>query len=368
MDLDVTEWYHDRRYSHITERSPDPKLFANFYKTNRQEFILRPGEMIFIPSGMFHFVFSEDPDPETGLCMAINFWYDTLYKGDEGDLDEKAKFGWHDIHLKFDEIFNIIKSKKLKVHTSRNKYFPPRFMRHRYKGVSEDFMSFNDFYEAKNSEHYVAQFKCQELEKFAISHKNSIKDSAIWMNWGNCHTIPHYDGMDNWLCQLKGTRRVILIPQSDRELMYLLNPYPVKLLKKIFDNYQKAIEKHDFIHRENGTLNSDIRDQLLEHGDAIIECILLEQSYERELETRKPIQSHSRWKTFKIKKYLENEEVPNEDYIGILWFLTEGKVQIQDDIIDVDCPGCTVSFSAKIPVKVLSDCILITPHGSGDGT
>ena len=243
---EIKKWFHHRRYSKISERYPDPHVCPDFYKANKQEYILRPGEMIFIPTGMFHFVFSEDPDPETGLCAAINFWYEHSHGSgnDEGDHNEKAQFGWHDIHLKFDEILQIIKGKEMRLNESNTICFPPKFIIDSFPGIDikETKTTFEKFYKDKNPKQYIAQYADKELDKFAIPYKNKLNDSSVWINWGYCYTLPHYDGQDNWLCQIKGTRRIILIPQNERDLLYILNPYPVSLLRKIFDATNNSID------------------------------------------------------------------------------------------------------------------------------
>jgi hypothetical protein len=268
-DKNLHQFYTDRRYSSITEKYPDPKIYPNFYKANRMEYILRPGEMIFIPAGMFHFVHSEDPDPETGLCVAINFWYFCSGKTDEGDPNEKIKFGWHNIN--FDEILPIIKEKKeIKYMRSETNCFPPSFNNKKFPNTKQINTSFEEFYNNKNKNEYITQFICKEIEKFQIPYKNKLRESALWINWGNCYTIPHYDGMDNWLCQLKGTRRVILVPQDERDLLYTINPYPLSFIISVYESlkdkksnkvdvsikFEKS-EKNDILSNINVKINSN---------------------------------------------------------------------------------------------------------------
>jgi hypothetical protein len=396
----ITEWYHDKRYSSITSRYPDRKIFPDFYKTKRQEFILRPGEMIFIPAGMFHFVFSEDPDPETGLCAAVNFWYchsaeneegwkgcDEGWRGwenDEGCSRGQPRIGWHNIHLKFDEICSILEKKdKLKVNSSDYGYFPPDFMKHRYPYISTHSLSFKEFCEARNPDHYMAQTKCPEIEKFAIPHIYPLKDSNIWLNWGNRYTLPHYDGMDNWLCQLKGTRRVMLIPQSQRNFLYLLNPYPLKLLNTIYGIVMKSDKNTKNINHEanrdheanidNDVINLDNITKFLEaiegSDEIIITCRDLEISYGNQLQYHTEhgvsIPSHKKWRTFKIKHYQQNDVIEYENDFGVSWFIKEGSVQVGEVNFDMK-PGDAISFVGN-SLKVLTNCIIITPHGSDNG-
>lgn len=375
MQEDIEKWYHDRRYSQIENRYPDKNIFPKFYKANRQEFILRPGEMIFIPAGMFHFVFSEDSDPETGLCAAINFWYESPH-GDEGNENEKPKFGWHNIHKKFDKIIDTLKKNPLRIVSSSTKIFPPYKMSERYTYIKEKTMSFEDFYEAKNSCHYLPQYKSHDFEEFAIPYKTPLIESTVWINWGNCNTLPHYDGMDNWLCQLKGTRRIILIPQTDRDLLYLINPYPIKLLDDIYKKCQKDVvlveEKIETRNKTSKTIHRTkdltIKDKLLQtigdEDEIIIMCKDLEISYEKNISIHQP-EPHMKWKTFMIKKYKTNEYVTSFKFMNVMWFLTDCKIDVNDTEIDVEA-GETIS-SLPTPVKVLSDGIIIIPHGSDNG-
>ena len=60
------------RYSYITTEFPDRKQFPKFYEAKRIEIILEPGDMLYLPAGWYHWVFSEDPDPDTGLNVALN--------------------------------------------------------------------------------------------------------------------------------------------------------------------------------------------------------------------------------------------------------------------------------------------------------
>jgi hypothetical protein len=376
---DIENWYNERRYSKITDREPDPNVFPDFYKARRIEFLLKPGNMIYIPSGMFHFVFSEDPDPETGLCVAINFWYQNSHGegNDEGHPNEKPMFGWHDLHLQFNDILSVIKEKKtIKIAKSSSGCFPPHNLEKYYPYLKDTFSTFDEFYKRRNPEEYIAQHAARELDRYAIQHKTPLKDTAIWINWGHVNTLPHYDGMDNWLCQLKGTRRVILIPQSDRHLLYIFNPYPVELLNKLKNgnsNNNSPVKQDDgeFLHKLNGVMDQNTMEQIIKtldnNQECIIACEILERSYEKELMYKEihscPTAGHPKWRTFKVKKYFVNDQVPSAKHMGALWFLTDAAVEINQKCINDIVKGDSISFSPDISAKILKDCILITPHG-----
>lgn len=367
-------WFNDRRYSKITCKHPDRKIYPDFYKARRMEYILRPGEMIFIPKGWFHFVFSEEPDEETGLCAAINFWYPSNQNESLDSSHLKPKFGWHDI--KFSEVYEIIKSNIFNVTISRLEIFAPTIMDFRFP-VSTDFMSFEEFYKARNSHHYIAQNKFEKLNKFSIPFETPVNDSTVWINWGHCKTLPHYDLQDNWLCQLQGTRRVILTPNEDRDFMYTFNPYPLELIYKI-----KTRQEETLIHIENGAIDSNVVKELLEalgnQDEALIECTGLSLSFERELKMQNcllfkngsyELPSNIECKIFKIKKYKPGERIQSEFQLGSLWFITKGSVTIRKSCICTDF-GDVISYPGNwmYPVKVESECIIITPYGSSNGT
>jgi hypothetical protein len=79
------------RYSYITSEFPDKKQFPRFYEAKRTEIILEPGDMLFLQSGWYHWVFSEEPDPDTGLNVAINYWYTTKWNMAMLDKDPPIK-------------------------------------------------------------------------------------------------------------------------------------------------------------------------------------------------------------------------------------------------------------------------------------
>jgi hypothetical protein len=57
--------------------------------------------------------------------------------------------------------------------------------------------------------------------------------SSVWINYGNARCLIHYDEYDNWLCQLQGTKRVILFPHEDRDKLYMLNPVSINVINTI---------------------------------------------------------------------------------------------------------------------------------------
>jgi len=366
--MNESEWFHDRRYSEITQKYPDRVIYPNYYKTHRMEFILRPGEKIFIPAGWFHFVHSEEPDPESGLCIALNFWYET--KGPKVEYNKvKPKFAWHRIPC--DEVIEETKHiGKLRIVKSQTNYFPPSHMKYRFPWISEECMTFDEFYDSRNSSYYITQNSNKVFDKWAPQMNSKLASSNLWINWGNCYTLIHYDGQDNWLCQLEGKRRVILFPPSDRDNLYLFNNYPVEL---IYDIDTKYNNDENFIRYSAKTLSDNLIKELLDvlgdQNEVFVECTDLSKSFNRELSFYNDLLRKNRSELlevaphmFSIKRYSKNERLKYQHDFGIIWTLTEATLIIRKDNPNLK-PGDSMCYPGNwmYPVKILEDCILIKP-------
>lgn len=234
MDLKTFMGCH--KYSEITEEFPDKEKYPLYYETSKQEFTIRAGQKLFIPAGWFHFVFSEDVEEESGLNFAMNFWYYPLNNWSHGkpsnllprvekhdipNLDPKDVLGdrpvrstWSDLNGLFpaDRTFDFFKGK-----------------------VRNDYMTFDEFYTAKNPKMYIVQDENKDIVKYAPTYPTPIYLSSSWINYGNCRSLIHCDEHDNWLCQIKGSKRVILFPHEDKDKLYMFWKIPSNVFTEIQD-------------------------------------------------------------------------------------------------------------------------------------
>jgi quercetin dioxygenase-like cupin family protein len=237
----LNQWLGEAKYSRILDEFPDKDEFPLYYEVPQQEFTIRAGEMLFIPAGWFHFVFSEDPDPETRLNFAVNYWYHPLNGWDVGKPSQMLP------HVEKHPLPDLNPRELLELSTCRctwsniqdGKIFPSgRVFSHFDKTkIHEDYMTFDRFYETNNPKYYMVQQQSKLLDEklypLAPKHENSIFMSSIWINFGNCRSLMHYDEHDNWLCQIQGTKRVILYPHEYRDKLYMFNPVPYNTLISI---------------------------------------------------------------------------------------------------------------------------------------
>lgn len=241
----MTSWFErfdlGHRYSYITTEFPDKNQFPKFYDAKRIEITLEPGEMLYIPSGWYHWVFSEEPDPETGLNASINYWYKDVWDMTKLDVDTPIKTT-HNIH-KIIDYMNFLKTlgdRKLGCSSSNNGTFTLPQMRWIHNDTvkcDDHYLTFAEFYEKKNSNDknwYLWGISDDRLGLYDPKITNyPLKHSNWWVNFGNVNTSMHYDGDKNMVCQIAGKKRFVLFPHSEWNKLYLVNPYPPEMIHHI---------------------------------------------------------------------------------------------------------------------------------------
>ncbi len=232
--MNLAAFLKAHKYSEITEEFPDKEKYPLYYETNKVEFTIRAGEKLFIPAGWFHFVFSEDVEEETGLNFAMNFWYYPLYNWSHGKssnlLPRKELHNIPNINPK-----DIMGDRKIRsTWADLNGLFPSDRVFHYFTGkVRNEYITFDEFYKAKNPKMYIVQDQTKELEIYAPPYPTDIYLSSGWVNFGNCRSLIHCDEHDNWLCQIKGSKRVILFPHEDKDKLYMFTRIPMQVYTEI---------------------------------------------------------------------------------------------------------------------------------------
>lgn len=230
--MNAISFFDERKYSFLPEEFPDSNVYPLYSKATKTEIVLEEGEMVFIPAGWWHHVFSEEVG-ESGVNIAFNFWYNCPEDFDEGvsgkEIPYKKLSG-----LSVPDPMSLLKSTtNLRVFKSTSRRFTSDRISYKYPGTLEVVnMTFDEFMK-KDPYTYVLQFNLLALDDYAPTHTTKLKESSIWANFGNVYSHLHYDLYDNYLCQVQGSRRVILFPPEDRDYLYPLNPYPLSILKQL---------------------------------------------------------------------------------------------------------------------------------------
>lgn len=233
--MSISEFIGEHKYSKVEVEYPDPRQFPLYYKARKHVFEIGPGETLFIPAGWFHFVFSTDTTD--GLNFAVNHWYTPLYNWDRGQkshlLPHVSK---HNLNI---EPYDVMDGddEVLAVRSTLDGLFPSDRLSHLFKGyVRHETMKLKEFLETKNPRYYVAQNSFSSDKVPTPRYPTPLYMKSIWINFGNVRTLCHYDEHDNFLCQIKGRKRVIMFPHEDRDLLYMINPIRMGILKDIIKN------------------------------------------------------------------------------------------------------------------------------------
>lgn len=354
----------ESKYSIITSETPDKEQFPLYYTASRREYILEPGERLFIPAGWFHQVFSEGEE----VNFAVNFWYDTrkFYKFNDVSLPHKQP---HDLKLDLLDLFKD-STEELLVTKSKKKFFPPINLNYRFRDIiSQELISFKDFYESKNHRFYLLQhLEMEKLKKYAFPHIVDVAMCNVWVNFGRgSYSLIHFDLMDNWLCQMSGRKRVVLYPRSEASKLYLMNPYPLEFSESLMDEIE--IDPHiKFLH---GNLDAFFCNYLVSKlGDnqrLVIPSEIylsekyssLEQQYFIELKRLGcVIQDYTLPKEFVIERVHDVRPVVRDfvdSHSSIVWTLTPGEIKIKESYIHLN-KGGVVMFPSSIthPRRVVS--------------
>lgn len=216
----------ERRFSYICDEFPCKIKYPLYYKAHKREYIINPGEMIFIPAGWFHLVYSEG----TGLNFAINYNLKDGYNFTEG---ENGLYTPHVEKCDIQPHKNILKyfkpETKLRVLNDSSGAIPSDILLHRYPQTNFSLKTVSEFLRDEKQNEYLMQ----NVADFPLPVPSVVTtgySAALWANFGGVRTYIHYDLQNNWLCQLSGRKRILIFPPEDREYLYTINPYPLDII------------------------------------------------------------------------------------------------------------------------------------------
>lgn len=253
--MEVHEFFSERRFSRIEEEFPNKEAFPLYYTANKTEITIGPGQGLFIPAGWFHFVFSEGD-----LNVAANFWHKQPDYFEEGKRSKDAPIQFthtiSELNLDENQVVEVTESTRTIVGTKS------------IMGRCRDATTFKqktikEFLEERNPLSYIVQDNSfSHLKEYAIDKTRPVKDQSVWINFGGVYTHLHYDLNDNYLCQVKGQKRILLFPPEDRDLLYLWNPYSLDVIFSL----RLAWFNDEFIHNISDVIPVDVCEEILANG------------------------------------------------------------------------------------------------------
>ncbi len=246
----------DTRYSRIPSEFPDKNYYRKYYNAEKIEITIHPGEYIFIPSDWFHFVFSEETSGKHDVNLAVNFWYKKTRENSESIYPYTNT---HDIKINLDEykddVITVSESSCnffLANHFKMTNFFENISVKE-YKSTMSKFIK----------KRYPYTYIQQNIMKYpVIPPSNDIEGDLMlvnfWINFGNVSSQLHCDGYDNILCQIEGTKRIILFNPNQRDNLYLYNHYNIDFVKKVENAFISHKCDNSFILHGNNTHVNEI--------------------------------------------------------------------------------------------------------------
>jgi len=261
-----------RRYSVFSGESPDKNTYPLFYRAKKIEVILNEGQYLFIPAGWFHYVFSEPLNNEP-LNIALSHFIKTekgcaICEPNEHEdynlscpkLDDeyidlnlfnkcrkesqpfisenfKKQNDWTCFSWDKEYLLDKYKDQLMTVNSSVSPMFVSNALTDIYPNnwiqsqmTFKNFMDTNGY--ANGLYYYLLQTNFNFLDKLKddirlppIIQNSKEETYAIWINFSNVYSGLHFDNSDNILLQIRGRKRILLFPPSERKYLYTATPY-----------------------------------------------------------------------------------------------------------------------------------------------
>jgi hypothetical protein len=145
-------------------------------------------------------------------------------------------------NITINDLKNTFNNDDLIISSSNSNFFASNYIKgYLPNNCQENYMNFNDFLNMNNKvtnyNYYIIQESENYLEKLNDIKKpyfiTNLNNRNLWINFGNVYTVLHYDCYDNFIWQVQGSKRIILFPPSERNKLYMYNPYPLDFLYNI---------------------------------------------------------------------------------------------------------------------------------------
>lgn len=228
-------------HSSIPTYPPNINTYPNFYNCKESIFILNPGDMLYIPKGWFHWVFSY---PDTNFKnLAISYIVDNYAGKIYNEFSYKKPYVFTlnkkentFFNLSFEKLKQMHPSKKHTVFKSKKNTFIPVKKSSLKHNILLESLTFSEIETIKDFNLYIGQAGSMGIYKPPECVFNGFPDSTFkCFHW--CASFLkstdyiesglHYDNTHNILIQISGKKLVRLYKPSDIKNMYLQPMYKI---------------------------------------------------------------------------------------------------------------------------------------------
>lgn len=231
-------------HSAIPSYPPNILEYPNFYNAKEYVYILKPGDMLYIPPKWFHWVFSY-PDEQQNIAMSYTvIKYNTIYN--EFQFNQPFKFHldktkYSFFNYTFESFKQMYPTHKINTLISnKNTLIPVKKSSldksHQIQKDTLTFSEMEDLHKTDTYNLYMGQNSTLNAQKPPDCILNSFEDSVIrcnqWLALFKTDTEYiesglHYDLIPNVLIQIKGTKLVRLFSPEEYNNLYVQPMYTV---------------------------------------------------------------------------------------------------------------------------------------------
>lgn len=200
-------------YNYDYSPKPNPLKYPLYYLTKPLIFELYPGDVLYIPYGWWHWVFSK------GENIAINQWFNKKINNKPYKFRNEKK-------VKLDNFFDKINGIGMGLAQNnpniqsyvRPNVYPEDENEFKYMGTLKEFKEIT-----KDMKYSGFVLENQLPIEFINSVPDRVENNSkynLWYYSNDANSGLHYDNYDNYLCQIMGTKKVYLFPPSDSRWLY----------------------------------------------------------------------------------------------------------------------------------------------------
>ena len=200
-------------YNYDSPPKPNPLKYPLYYLTKPLIFELNPGDVLYIPYGWWHWVFSK------GENIAINQWFNKKINNKPYKFKNEKKIKLDNFFDKMNGIGMGLAQNNPNIQSYiRPSVYPEDENEFKYVGTLKEFKEIT-----KDIKYSGFVLENQLAVEFINSVPDRVENNSkynLWYYSNDANSGLHYDNYDNYLCQIMGTKKVYLFPPSDSKWLY----------------------------------------------------------------------------------------------------------------------------------------------------
>lgn len=201
------------KFNYHSPPKPNPLKYPLYYLTKPLIIEIHPGDILYIPYGWWHWVFSK------GENIAINQWFKKKQADKPYVFKNNRKLDLGNFFEKVDGIGIGLAQDNPNIQSYlRPRVYPKDKNEIKFMGKLKEFREIS-----KNKKYSGFVLENQLPDEYKKVCQNKIKSDSkynLWYYSNDANSGLHYDNYDNFLYQIKGTKKIYLFPPNDSQFLY----------------------------------------------------------------------------------------------------------------------------------------------------